>query len=190
MIIGISSKIGCGKTTLSNLFIEKHPFYTKLSFAAILKKECSEMFCYPYSWNYTEDGKQEIIYDPRFPKKCMTVREILQWYGTDICRAKDPDYWTKKMKDTVLDVYMKDPLVATLGIIIDDARFLNEAGWVKTMGGKNIRLNPYPGWKPGPFANHKSETNLDDYKDFDLVLNPKFGELKSCLPLIEELIKE
>ena len=47
MIIGLSGKIGCGKSFLTNLFLKDHPEYTKLSFAGILKKECSEKFEYP-----------------------------------------------------------------------------------------------------------------------------------------------
>ena len=189
MIIGISSKIGCGKTTLANLFLKVHSEYTKLSFAGILKKECSERFCYPDEWNYTEYGKQEIINDNRLPLKYMTIREILQWYGTDFCRVKDPDYWVKKMQKNALDVYMKEPLCGIPKIIIDDVRFINEAKWIQNMGGKVIRLNPYAEWKPGSFANHQSETDLDNYKEFNLILNPKFGRLKFCLPLIEELIQ-
>ena len=188
MIIGISGKIGTGKTHLSNLFIKKHPEYIKIGFADILKEECSKKFEYPLKWNYSEKGKNElVIYKVPiyYPK---TVREILQWYGTDVCRAKDPDYWVKKMQKRALEVYMKEPLCGTPKIIIDDVRFINEAKWIQNMGGKTIGLNPYPGWKPGPFAKHQSEIDLDNYEDFDLVLNPQFGQLESCLPQIEFLL--
>ena len=185
MIIGLSGKIGTGKTYLTNYFLEKHPEYTKIGFADILKKECSEMFCYPNEWNYSEDGKKEVVHDNRFPQWFMTVREILQWYGTDVCRAVDTNYWVKKMTK-IIEPFFEDIFP---DVIIDDVRFINEANLIQNMNGKVIRLNPYPGWKPGLYANHESERNLDDYENFDLILNPQFGQLESCLPQIEKLLK-
>jgi len=188
MIIGISSKIGCGKTTLSNMFLKRHPEYDRIGFADVVKEECSRIFNYPIEWNYSEEGKEISVFNELLPVKSMTVREVLQWWGTDVCRAKDPDYWVNKMQEKALTVYMKDPLVDVPKIIIDDVRFINEAEWVKSKGGKIVRLNPYPEWKPGKFSDHESEINLDFYNGFDLVLSPKFGELRSCLLEIEKLI--
>jgi len=188
-MIGFSAKMKCGKTTLTGLFLSDHPEYTRIGFADILKKECSGIFDYPLEWNYTEEGKMSKIYDhPLLPKPIMLVREILQWYGTDYCRKKDPDYWVKKMQMTVHNICPVESEVGIPKIIIDDVRFKNEATWVHSMGGLMVRLNPYPEWKPGEFADHPSETDLDDYIHFDLILNPAFGELKKCLPFVENLV--
>ncbi len=181
MIIGISAKIGCGKTTLTNMFLKKYPKYIKKSFANILKEECAYRYDYSGEWNYTEDGKAQIVNHKKLPRENMTVRDILQWHGTDFRRKQDPDYWMKRM-----DLLFLYPLF----IIIDDCRFKNEADFVKKRSGRMIRINPYREWIPGKYAKHKSETDLDEYKRFDLILTPKFGKLKSCLSLIEKLIKE
>ena len=183
MIIGLSGKIGCGKSFLANLFLKEHPEYTKIGFADILKVECSNLYNYPNELNYTEDGKNQIVQANGLPRRFMTVREILQWHGTDLRRAEDPDYWVRKMIDTLLQHEVPNT------VIIDDVRFLNEAAMIKGTNGLLIRLNPYPEWKPGKYADHISETDLDDYEEWNLVLSPKFGELATCIPEIERILK-
>jgi len=182
MIIGISAKMRCGKTTLTNMFLKKHSKYIKMSFANILKEESAFMYDYPGEWNYSKEGKLQIINHKKLPRENMMVREILQWHGTDFRRKQDPNYWTKRMKK-LISIY-------PLFIIIDDVRFKNEADFVKDHDGWMIRINPFRKWKPGPFASHKSETDLDCYGGFDLILTPKYGQLNLCVPLIEKLIKK
>ena len=193
MLIGLSGKIGCGKTFLANYFLEVHgqmpvsirTTYFRLGFADILKEEAGNAYGYPNNWNYTEHGKAEIINHPDLPRPNMTIREVLQWHGTDYRREQDPDYWVKKMKSTIYQRTCGRPI----NIIIDDVRFVNEAEMIKKGGGILIRIDPYPEWKPGKFAEHKSETELDCYGGFDLLLMPEYGELKSCVSLIEQLTK-
>jgi len=190
MIIGLSGKIGTGKSYLANYFLEAHPEYTKLSFGDALKKECSEIYNYPLEWNYSEEGKGRVIacVNHHLNKHIingMTVREILQWHGTEIRRAEDSDYWVKKM-DKIIKPFCPGVLP---DVIIDDIRFLNEADLVKKYNGLLIRINPYPEWKPGPGANHRSEIELDCYDDFDILFTPKYGDLKKYVSFIEETIK-
>ena len=184
MLIGLSGKIGCGKSYLSNYFIDENPEYIRIGFADVLKKECSETYDYFLEWNYSEEGKGMIVNHPDLPRKNMLVREILQWHGTDYRREQDPDYWIRKM----IDILLAEEIPKT--VIIDDIRFINEAEMIKGAGGLLVRIWPYPEWKPGPYADHKSETELDNYAEFDLILTPEFGQLKECVPAIEQLIKE
>lgn len=181
MIIGISAKIGCGKTYLASLFLQKYPKYIKLEFGYILKKETSMLYNYPEIWNYSLEGKSEIINRSNLPKQKMSIREILQWHGTDLRRSQDPGYWVKQM-EVLISIYSSSP------IIIDDVRFKNEVEFIKGQNGLLIRINPYREWKPGQFARHKSETDLDNYHEFDLILTPKFGQLEACLPLMKKLL--
>jgi len=183
MVIGISGKIGCGKSYLAHKFIMKYPEYFRVGFGDILKRECSYLYGYPLEWNYNSEGKKKIMSHLKLPRFSMTVREILQWHGTDYRRKNNPDYWIEEMECAL-------KTKTTKNIIIDDVRFKNEANFIKSRNGLLIRINPYPEWKPGEFADHASETDLDDYTDFDLILSPKFGELEKCIPIIERAIEK
>mgnify|MGYP006896949256 CR=1 FL=1 len=74
-------------------------------------------------------------------------------------------------------------------VAVHDVRFKEEAGLIRDMGGLVVRLEPYPGWKPGPYADHQSETDLDDWQWFDLVLHPQFGQLRETAELIRIFIE-
>jgi hypothetical protein len=78
-------------------------------------------------------------------------------------RQEHPDYWINALAQNI------DPEIPT---IIDDVRFPNEARWIKSQGGRLIRLNPYPKWEPIVSMDNPSECQLDDWLAWDLVLNP------------------
>ena len=96
-------------------------------------------------------------------KKCniawlgMSVRELLQKFGTAIRNEVCDDFWVKAcLKD-----YDKND-----NWIISDVRFKSEAKGIKDLEGIIIRVN-----REGAGAgNHISEIDLDDYS-FDYVIN-------------------
>jgi len=58
--------------------------------------------------------------------------------------------------------------------VIDDVRYPNEAAAVKARGGIVIRLNGDPGLTAAQSTRdpaHPSETALDDYTEFDVIIN-------------------
>jgi len=89
----------------------------------------------------------------------MTAREFLQFFGTDVCRNIYNDVWAERL---IKDIELESSLLA----VVDDVRFSNEVECVQNAGGKVIRLTrqPYP-------DSHKSETDLDDYQNFDAVVD-------------------
>lgn len=174
MIIGISAKMGCGKTTLAKEL--QHALATGhkpgegvpvlRAFADPLKAECSEHYKYPLEWNYSDEGKARTVAGD-------SVRRLLQVWGTEVRRAQDKDYWIK-----AFDRYVERDILAGDHIIVHDVRFPNEAAWVKEKGGLLVRLDPFPGWRPGPHAQHASETALDQGCAFDMSYTPGYGELR------------
>lgn len=172
-VIGLSGKLESGKTTVAKLLWSK--FYNKfelINFGDILKTESSTMYNYPIPWNYTHEGKKNLINHEDLPRKDMTVREVLQWHGTDFRRSQDENYWVKKMQD-YLDFKQSN-------VIIDDVRFINEAEFVLNNNGFLFRIN-IPGLYTG---DHRSETELDDYSKFTKVLdtdtnNPYYSWINS-----------
>lgn len=95
-------------------------------------------------------------------QSALTVRRILQWWGTEYRRAQDPDYWTKawgrKVEGLDLDV---------IHILVDDVRFMNELQVIKEHGGLVVKVTR-PGFDGA--NNHASETSLDDYHAWDGIL--------------------
>jgi hypothetical protein len=109
----------------------------------------------------------------------VTVRRILQWWGTEYRRAEDPDYWTKawgrKIEQLDLD---------HLHVLVDDVRFSNELNVVKEHNGLIVKIER-PGFDGA--NNHASETSLDEYDDWDQVLLND-GTLDDFEAKVEQLV--
>lgn len=176
-LIGISGKIGCGKSTLSNLLANRLGWRV-LSFGGLLKDEASAVFGFPRVWCDTPEGKRRTVkVGPSVGLGATaTVRQLLQYWGTDVCRKKDPDCWARAMARAVDS--------SARSVIIDDVRFANEARMILGRGGILVRLDPYPGWKPGTHAEHESETALDAWPEWTLRVAPLMGELEAVAETI------
>lgn len=166
-IIGISGKIGVGKTTLTNKLMRMLPgTWVRLAFADALKREVAVKFGFDRKFCYTPEGKDTEVHIPRVGY--LKVREIMQWYGV-ARREENPDYWIEAARKEIEALRRR----GIDGVIIDDVRFENEARYVRANGDLLVRLEPYPGWKPSPGAEkHVSETALDLYQGWDLVMVP------------------
>lgn len=92
----------------------------------------------------------------------VTVRRILQWWGTEYRREQDPDYWTKAWTEKVTHLDL-----ANSHVLIDDVRFMNELNAIKELGGLIIKIER-PGFNGA--GNHASETSLDDYTGWDATI--------------------
>ena len=108
----------------------------------------------------------------------VTVRRILQWWGTEYRRAQDPDYWTKAWSRKIETFDLENTHV-----LIDDVRFMNELNTIKSHGGLIIKIER-PGFDGA--NNHASETSLDDYADWShVVIND--GTLEEFCLKVEKL---
>ena len=92
----------------------------------------------------------------------VTVRRILQWWGTEYRRTEDPDYWTKAWGRKIEQLDLEQ-----MHVLIDDVRFMNELNVVREHGGLIVKIER-PGFDGA--NNHASETSLDEYHDWDEVL--------------------
>ncbi len=176
-IIGISGKIGSGKTTLTeHLLVLLGEGWKRIGFGDILKAEVAAEFNFPTEWCYTSKDNLVDVDHPEAPCYKMSVRRLLQWYGTGICRKSDSDYWCCRMTGKLVDLFSDSEVK---GVVIDDVRFLNEAQLVKSHKGVLIRIEVYGGYSYGAkeVAEHASETDLDNCRWWDHVLNPEFGQL-------------
>jgi hypothetical protein len=158
LIIGISGKIGTGKTELTKLLMERlGKGCARLAFGDALKRECAERYNFDLALCYSQEGKLKHLLHPDLPGGCMQVREILQWHGQKR-RREHPGYWVGRWA-ALLQELPDD----TTCLFVDDVRYPDEKNAVEHRHGFCVRLNPWPGWVPGPYAGHESETALDAY---------------------------
>ena len=189
MIIGFAGKAATGKTTVArHLEATLDMPTTILPMAKVLRDEVEAFLCsidaqefVPLVYGDQEDKvrvfyvdatkahaicpvwesfvteNQEIQDKPG--QTAVTVRRILQWWGTEYRRAQDPDYWTKAWGREVDALVQSDRLV-----LVDDVRFINELNVIRAHGGLIVKIER-PGFDGA--NNHSSETSLDDYSRWD-----------------------
>lgn len=108
----------------------------------------------------------------------MSAREVMQYVGTEIFRKIYNNVW---VDSTIRRIQRDDKDIALIG----DCRFPNEVQGIQAQGGKVIRLlrNPYPD------DTHPSETALDDYNDFDFVIDNRDCSIQETNKQIETYLR-
>jgi hypothetical protein len=145
MIVALSGRKQSGKSLVSNVLIERG--YVRHSFATFLKTTLVEILCLPNASFYDEKQKEaafkdEILWDskktamlsvlseesiPHYGDKVLhSIREVMEYVGTDILRRFDRDFHVKKTAKA-LATYDGD-------VVIDDMRFPNEVSALKAVG--------------------------------------------------------
>ena len=152
LIVGISGKAQTGKDTIarmcSNILIEKGYTTSFYSFAYRLKRAAMLIFNLSEEDVFTSKGKKKVL--PHFNN--ITVREILQKFGTEVCRNIHKDIW---VWNTMNDIEKGTTDVA----FITDMRFSNEYKVIKDSGGivmrthRDVQIDE---------TSHASENGLDN----------------------------
>jgi len=117
----------------------------------------------------------------RSAQTAVSVRRILQWWGTEYRRAQDPDYWTKAWERKVSGLDLQ-----RTHVLVDDVRFVNELQMLLRLGAKVVKIER-PGFAAG--GNHASETSLDDYHTWSRVIinDGTLEEFKQQVATLTEL---
>lgn len=194
MIISVSGKIGSGKDTVANI-IQSLDFNTKWEvkkWAGKLKEVATLITGIPMENWERQDFKQTNL----GPEWGMTVRDLLQKLGTDAMRnGLHQNVWVNAL--------MSDYLATTITIginewdfwemdvmpnwIITDTRFPNEVEAVKQKDGLLIKVIRDSDNTVG--TRHISETALDDYNDWDYVINNN-GSVLELREQIKEILRK
>lgn len=108
-------------------------------------------------------------------------RSLLQYVGTDVIRAKKPDYWVNFVED-ILSFFPGE----WDWVLIPDARFPNEIESLANRGFDVIHMRVIRSNFVSPLTkeqqNHPSETALDNYKaDFYVMNDGTINDLKKKL---------
>ena len=125
-LIGISGRAGAGKTEASNFLRNIHQ-YSPCSFAASLKTAVNYLFDMLFA------DKSEPV--PGF--EVITVRELYQFFGTEICRNLFGPHFFVWREALFLRAH---GLHQNSKVVYDDVRFQEEADWILECGGTLIHL--------------------------------------------------
>ncbi len=130
-------------------------------------------------WDHFIDAHSDI--QDRKKETSVTVRRILQWWGTEYRREQDPDYWTKAWAAKVESYDLEKT-----HILVDDIRFMNELETLRAEGGLIVKI-VRPGFNGA--GNHASETSLDNFTEWDdIIIND--GTLPQFLDKIASLTRK
>ena len=178
-ILGISGKARSGKDTTAAFLRDKYGFVI-LHFSDALYKEARKVYKYctlaEGHMAMLENGKIIPIPDSVSPATIASgMRDkdpnFLQWWGTVRRNYFKEDYWVERIAKTLESLENKN----VESVIVADVRLLNEANFIKGLGGKLMRISRYDAKgdfyiDPHRDASHESEIALDDYRDFDAIL--------------------
>lgn len=165
MIVGISGKIGSGKSTIAEQF-KNFGFYLD-SFANSVKDVSSIIFGFDRNklegiskedriWRETPDERYSNLLGKNF-----SPRDSLILIGTTLGRNQiHQDIWI----ESVFNRHLPNK-----NLLITDVRFPNEYESIKKRGGILIRINRQNETNLTN-SNHESECALDNYK-FDYIIN-------------------
>jgi hypothetical protein len=194
MIILMCGKKQSGKDSLANAIIEAYPQYNfvKCGFADELKEMTINLFglkreliygtnedkntLTEYTWAdmpHIETAFSEFFGLGKAADQYLTYREFLQELGTNIMRQINPNCWVNALVKKV-EKYAHD---TNNHCLIIDGRFPQEIDAMENLGAKSIRLarNVFN-------DQHESETALDNYQDFDYIVdnqNESFEDTKT-----------
>lgn len=209
MVIGFAGKAASGKSTAAQMLRQRlGDQLVILPMAQVLRKELEDFIQQVGAEQFVpliygdQDDKLRLFYvdsqraaqlcpqwddyrcmngdiQDRSAETAVTVRRLLQWWGTEYRRAQDPDYWTKAWA-----VALQQYDLERLHVLVDDVRFINELKEIRANGGQIFRI-VRPGFDGA--NNHSSENSLDGYNHWDMVIENN-GSLEDLAARLEESV--
>jgi hypothetical protein len=148
LIISFSGFKGSGKNTAAKILSEIVPV-THMSFAAPLKDATAAMFGWPrdlLEGNHSHSRKwreqPDTFWSEAFGRP-VSPRWVLQYLGTDVVRHHLLDsFWIRAVQKSIDQT--------SDNVVLTDARFPNELGMIKALGGHTVlvKRGQDPNWYP------------------------------------------
>jgi len=189
MIIGICGFIGSGKDTIADYLVNLHHFRRE-SFASTLKDAVSQVF----GWDRTmlegrtkqaREWREQV--DPwwaeRLHMPTLTPRWILQYWGTEVCRAGfHDDIWIASLENKLR--HSQDD------VVISDCRFPNEIKAIKNAGGRVIRVTrgPEPAWYEAAASVNRGANGNTTWASAGQGTGYKSGSRSPCLQITSDFL--
>ena len=195
MIIGVSGKIKSGKSRvaecLSEIMEKKGKQVEIKSFARPIYEILSNM--YEISVDQLKVDKQEklpVYVNTRNTQSGFVMsdfRKLLQYIGNGLREYGDPDIWVDVLfgcnNKKVINTFANTP---NMTWIIEDMRYPNEAERIRDLNGYLIRIER----ESHQLNNHVAENSLNDWTDWDLVINNDFPTKKKRNKGIKKILEE
>lgn len=187
MIIGFGHRARQGKNTAAQAMLEACPLETDVhlyAFADALKHEVRTA-CAKFGGQYAliEAWKEAGLMPEWVRFEEPKPRPLLQWWGTEYRRSKDPDYWVKRLRAT-LDRH--NPALA----LITDVRFPNEVESIHAWGGVYVEV-VNTGATDVSVHEHPSEAALDSVRYDYLIAAASADECREkAIALLQQITRE
>jgi hypothetical protein len=133
-LIGLTGTAGSGKDTVRRM-LEEHHGFAGFAFADPIRAMLGPLLAHAgagHEWMYDRDRKEQTI-----PALGTSYRHLAQTLGTEWGRSIEPEFWLR-IASARLDA-MQDH--GHRHFVISDVRFLNEAAWIKLLGGEVWRID-------------------------------------------------
>lgn len=183
--IGLAGKSGSGKNVIADLMCSKFG-YQQIAVADGIRHECSDFLWKALQeeirWHCSKakqeefqvviDALRQMIWEKPTPSG---FRIFLQWWGTNLRRDQDPDYWIKQLCER---------LDNDASIVVSDVRLPDEMAIIRAAGGE-VWLVERDGIPNVGIVGHITEHGLDGM-EFDRVVSNN-GTLYQLHQKIDEL---
>lgn len=163
--------MGAGKTMVARILCALYPGeeIRVVPFAAGVKREVAAHLS--MTVEQVESAKRSSgLFRAQIPTGSgvyeFSMRQWLQWWGTEYRRAQDPEYWLK--------AWVASLPAGNITVICDDVRFVNESELIRALGGKVCVINHHD--KNLATCDHASEQEIQCI-DADMVSSPAYGIL-------------
>jgi hypothetical protein len=199
-IVGVSGKKRSGKSTFADMIVDecakKDLCCVRMSFADMLKETIQGVFGINEELLWGDDDKKSLLCNvvwsdnikkmfPKYKNKHsnMTVRELLQFLGTDVFRLL---FGENVWKDALFRKVAEDSSIQV--IILDDCRFNDECDKIIELEGILIRLRRGEDSKDS----HESETALDNYnwKNHSCLVIDKNASIEEYKKIAHKIVED
>lgn len=148
LLIAFTGEAGSGKDTACSFLEPTNQF----AFAAPLKRMLGDTFGFTWEQMYVPEEKEKV-----HEVWGICFRECAQWMGTDVLRGRWRDFFTRRMGMEIDNALKYDP---NAFIVITDARFDNEAEFIRERGGFILKIERTNNHKKTAHATHASEQGI------------------------------
>ena len=138
MLIGITGKIGAGKS-LSSRILERNHKFTEYTMAGPLKKMATSIGFTEEEVNGTQE--QKLVKNKYWN---VSGREFLQKFGTEVCRDILPrvinmNFNNRTLWCRIFEIYYEEHK-KNMGVVVSDCRFKDELDLIKELGGVTVKI--------------------------------------------------